>query len=161
MLGTLCAIALVHGRFRGREAISTFLVSPLMLPGLVSGIAMRRLSAWRACAALGKPARRPPGDRDTLPRANRPWRPVLVRLLPDRRGTRRDEIFPRLARRRRSAALGLRRQIPTSRLLGETLLAAETSNSPDGQAFQLIELKTRYSCPSRRKLLTSLNPSLT
>jgi len=160
MLGTLCAIALVHGRFRGREAISTFLVSPLMLPGLVSGIAMRRLSARRACAALGKPARRPPGDRDTLPRANRPWRPVLVRLLPDRRGTRRDEIFPRLAR----ASVchpGLRRQIPTSRLLGETLLAAETSNSPDGPAFQLIELKTRYSCPSRRKLLTSLNPSLT
>jgi putative spermidine/putrescine transport system permease protein len=39
-LGTLCAIALVHGRFPGREAISTFLVSPLMLPGLVIGIAM-------------------------------------------------------------------------------------------------------------------------
>jgi hypothetical protein len=50
---------------------------------------------------------------------------------------------------------------PLDRLLGETLLAAETSNSPDGQAFQPIELKTRYSCPSRRKLLTSLNPSLT
>jgi putative spermidine/putrescine transport system permease protein len=40
MLGTLCAIALVRGRFPGREAISTFLVSPLMLPGLVIGIAM-------------------------------------------------------------------------------------------------------------------------
>jgi putative spermidine/putrescine transport system permease protein len=40
VLGTLCAIALVRGRFRGREAISTFLVSPLMLPGLVIGIAM-------------------------------------------------------------------------------------------------------------------------
>lgn len=39
-LGTLCAIALVHGRFPGRETISTFLVSPLMLPGLVIGIAM-------------------------------------------------------------------------------------------------------------------------
>jgi putative spermidine/putrescine transport system permease protein len=39
-LGTLCAIALVRGRFPGREAISTFLVSPLMLPGLVIGIAM-------------------------------------------------------------------------------------------------------------------------
>lgn len=39
-LGTLCAIALVRGRFRGREAISTFLISPLMLPGLVVGIAM-------------------------------------------------------------------------------------------------------------------------
>ena len=40
MLGTLCAIALVRGRFPGRETISTFLVSPLMLPGLVIGIAM-------------------------------------------------------------------------------------------------------------------------
>jgi putative spermidine/putrescine transport system permease protein len=39
-LGTLCAIALVRGRFPGREAISTFLISPLMLPGLVIGIAM-------------------------------------------------------------------------------------------------------------------------
>jgi len=40
VLGTLCAIALVRGRFPGREAIATFLVSPLMLPGLVVGIAM-------------------------------------------------------------------------------------------------------------------------
>ncbi len=39
-IGTLCAIALVRGRFPGREAIATFLVSPLMLPGLVIGIAM-------------------------------------------------------------------------------------------------------------------------
>jgi putative spermidine/putrescine transport system permease protein len=39
-LGTLCAIALVRGRFPGRDAIATFLVSPLMLPGLVIGIAM-------------------------------------------------------------------------------------------------------------------------
>ena len=40
ILGTLCAIALVRGRFPGREAIATFLISPLMLPGLVIGIAM-------------------------------------------------------------------------------------------------------------------------
>ena len=40
VLGTLCAIALVRGRFPGREAIATFLISPLMLPGLVVGIAM-------------------------------------------------------------------------------------------------------------------------
>jgi putative spermidine/putrescine transport system permease protein len=40
VLGTLCAIALVRGHFPGREAIATFLVSPLMLPGLVVGIAM-------------------------------------------------------------------------------------------------------------------------
>ncbi|MFM7780307.1 MAG: ABC transporter permease, partial [Alphaproteobacteria bacterium] len=40
VLGTLCAIAIVRGAFPGREAITTFLVSPLMLPGLVVGIAM-------------------------------------------------------------------------------------------------------------------------
>jgi len=46
VLGTLCAIALVRGRFPGREAIATFVVSPLMLPGLVIGIAM--LQAFRS-----------------------------------------------------------------------------------------------------------------
>jgi putative spermidine/putrescine transport system permease protein len=40
VLGTLCAIAIVRGQFPGRDAIATFLVSPLMLPGLVVGIAM-------------------------------------------------------------------------------------------------------------------------
>jgi putative spermidine/putrescine transport system permease protein len=40
VLGTLCAIAIVRGRFPGRDSIATFLVSPLMLPGLVVGIAM-------------------------------------------------------------------------------------------------------------------------
>jgi putative spermidine/putrescine transport system permease protein len=40
VLGTLCAIALVRGAVPGREAISAFLMSPLMLPGLVVGIAM-------------------------------------------------------------------------------------------------------------------------
>jgi putative spermidine/putrescine transport system permease protein len=51
VLGTLCAIALVRGRFRGREAISTFLVSPLMLPGLVIGIAM--VQAFREVGVRG------------------------------------------------------------------------------------------------------------
>jgi putative spermidine/putrescine transport system permease protein len=46
VLGTLCAIALVRGTLPGREAIATFLVSPLMLPGLVVGIAM--LQGFRA-----------------------------------------------------------------------------------------------------------------
>jgi len=46
VLGTLCAIGLLRGNFRGREAIVTFLVSPLMLPGLVIGIAM--LEGFRA-----------------------------------------------------------------------------------------------------------------
>lgn len=53
-LGTLAAIAVVRGRFAGREAIATFLVSPLMLPGLVTGIAM--LQYFRAL-----------GLRDALP----------------------------------------------------------------------------------------------
>jgi putative spermidine/putrescine transport system permease protein len=51
VLGTLCAIALVRGRFPGRAAISTFVVSPLMLPGLVIGIAM--LQAFRALGLHG------------------------------------------------------------------------------------------------------------
>lgn len=46
VLGTLCAIAVVRARFPGREALVTFLVSPLMLPGLVIGIAM--LQGYRA-----------------------------------------------------------------------------------------------------------------
>lgn len=45
-LGTLCAIGLLRGNFRGRDAVGTFLVSPLMLPGLVIGIAM--LETFRA-----------------------------------------------------------------------------------------------------------------
>ncbi len=40
LLGTLCAIAVVKGRVPGSAAISTFMVSPLMLPGLVLGIAL-------------------------------------------------------------------------------------------------------------------------
>jgi putative spermidine/putrescine transport system permease protein len=40
VLGTLCAIAIVRGRFPGSEAVSAFMVSPLMLPGLVIGIAI-------------------------------------------------------------------------------------------------------------------------
>jgi putative spermidine/putrescine transport system permease protein len=51
VLGTLCSIALVRGRLRGNEAISTFLVSPLMLPGLVIGIAL--LQAFRDVGLRG------------------------------------------------------------------------------------------------------------
>lgn len=40
VLGTAAAIAIVRGRFPGREAIATFAVSPLMMPGLVVGVAM-------------------------------------------------------------------------------------------------------------------------
>lgn len=46
VLGTLAAIGLVRGRFPGRESVVTFLISPLMLPGLVIGIAM--LQGFRA-----------------------------------------------------------------------------------------------------------------
>ena len=46
VLGTLCAIAVVRSAFPGREAVVTFLISPLMLPGLVIGIAM--LQGFRA-----------------------------------------------------------------------------------------------------------------
>lgn len=40
VLGTLCAIAIEQGRFRGREALLAFLVSPLLMPGLVLGVAL-------------------------------------------------------------------------------------------------------------------------
>lgn len=40
LLGTLCSIALTRGALPGSNAIVTFLVSPLMIPGLVLGIAM-------------------------------------------------------------------------------------------------------------------------
>lgn len=40
VLGTAAAIAVTRGRFKGREAIATFAVSPLMMPGLVVGVAM-------------------------------------------------------------------------------------------------------------------------
>jgi putative spermidine/putrescine transport system permease protein len=39
VLGSLCAIALARGTFPGRTAIATFMVSPLMMPGLVVGVA--------------------------------------------------------------------------------------------------------------------------
>jgi putative spermidine/putrescine transport system permease protein len=40
VLGTLCAIAVAHGRFPGRDAVLSFLVSPLLMPGLVIGVAL-------------------------------------------------------------------------------------------------------------------------
>lgn len=44
VLGTLCAIAVVRRAVPGGEAIATFMVSPLMLPGLVLGIAFLQAS---------------------------------------------------------------------------------------------------------------------
>jgi putative spermidine/putrescine transport system permease protein len=56
VLGVLAAVGLVFGRFPGREAISVFLVSPLMLPGLVFGVAvlhsLRALGIYGALASL-------------------------------------------------------------------------------------------------------------
>lgn len=46
VLGTLCAYAIEKGTFKGRDALLAFLVSPLMMPGLVIGVAM--LQAFRA-----------------------------------------------------------------------------------------------------------------
>ncbi|MBU2963141.1 ABC transporter permease [Citreicella sp. C3M06] len=40
VLGTLACVAVSRGDFRGREAIATFAVSPLMMPGLVVGVAL-------------------------------------------------------------------------------------------------------------------------
>ena len=40
VLGTLAAIAIARGKLPGAQAIATALVSPLMMPGLVLGIAL-------------------------------------------------------------------------------------------------------------------------
>lgn len=40
ILGTMAAMAVTRGDFRGKQAIATFTVSPLMMPGLVVGVAM-------------------------------------------------------------------------------------------------------------------------
>jgi putative spermidine/putrescine transport system permease protein len=40
VLGSLCALALARGGFPGRTALTTFMVSPLMMPGLVVGVAL-------------------------------------------------------------------------------------------------------------------------
>jgi putative spermidine/putrescine transport system permease protein len=40
LLGVPAAIALVRGQFRGKEAITAFLLSPIMLPGIVIGISI-------------------------------------------------------------------------------------------------------------------------
>jgi putative spermidine/putrescine transport system permease protein len=40
VIGTLCAIALARGTFSGKTALTTFMVSPLMMPGLVVGVAL-------------------------------------------------------------------------------------------------------------------------
>jgi putative spermidine/putrescine transport system permease protein len=43
VLGTLCAIALTRAQFPGKTTLLTFMVSPLMMPGLVVGVALLSL----------------------------------------------------------------------------------------------------------------------
>src|SRR5262249_38166588 len=40
LAGTLAAIALVRGRFRGRSAVNAFVPSPLLLPQILTGVAL-------------------------------------------------------------------------------------------------------------------------
>ena len=47
-LGTMAAFALVRGRFPGRNAINTLVMSPLTLPGVITGIAMLQFYTWMA-----------------------------------------------------------------------------------------------------------------
>ncbi len=41
VLGTLAALAVVRGRFLGREAVTLLVILPIALPGIVTGIALR------------------------------------------------------------------------------------------------------------------------
>ena len=43
VLGTLCAIAITRGSFLGKTTLVTFMVSPLMMPGLVVGVALLQM----------------------------------------------------------------------------------------------------------------------
>ncbi|WP_375459433.1 ABC transporter permease [uncultured Enterovirga sp.] len=56
VLGTLCAIAIVRGYVPAGAAIATFMASPLMLPGLVFGIAFlqaaRGFGLWDSYTSL-------------------------------------------------------------------------------------------------------------
>lgn len=56
LLGTLCSIAIVRGYVPGGAAIATFMASPLMLPGLVFGIAFlqsaRAFGLWDSYTSL-------------------------------------------------------------------------------------------------------------
>lgn len=51
VLGTLAAIALRRGRLPGAEALTNLLVAPLMMPGLVLGIALLQYFRWVGLSA--------------------------------------------------------------------------------------------------------------
>jgi putative spermidine/putrescine transport system permease protein len=46
VVGTMAAFALVRGRFPGRDTLNTLVMSPLTLPGVVTGIAMLQFYTW-------------------------------------------------------------------------------------------------------------------
>ena len=50
LLGTLCALGILRGRFPGRDGLLVFVLSPMMLPGVVLGIAM--LIAFRGAGLV-------------------------------------------------------------------------------------------------------------
>jgi len=50
ILGTLASIALVRYRFRGREALNTLLLSPLIVPGIVAGTVLVGILCMNAYA---------------------------------------------------------------------------------------------------------------
>ena len=45
-IGTMAAFAIVRGRFPGRNMINTLIMSPLTLPGVITGIAMLQFYTW-------------------------------------------------------------------------------------------------------------------
>mgnify|MGYP001167115063 FL=1 len=56
-LGTLAAFAISRGSFRGREMLSTFLLSPLLIPQIVIGVALLQyLSVLHLRSLIGLPA---------------------------------------------------------------------------------------------------------
>ena len=69
VLGTLCAIALVRGRFAGRDSIATFLISPLMLPGLIAGAVTAFAAGLGEFGAVITFAANVPGITRTIPLA--------------------------------------------------------------------------------------------
>ena len=45
-IGTMAAFAIVRGRFPGRNTINTLVMSPLTMPGVITGIAMLQFYTW-------------------------------------------------------------------------------------------------------------------
>ncbi len=72
-IGVPAAVCLVRGRFRGREAVNNLLLLPLIVPGIVLGIALyvfhvetEIATGWPDPRFTRRPDRRSRPDRDTL-----------------------------------------------------------------------------------------------